>query len=156
LLDGAKSIPQEKIVDLVKGLFQLSNSESIPPAEVPAYVTQKMVEKQKVEQEIQKSRAILDQENVGIRTIEEYKTLEGILKSYRLSKEDPRRLISVLQKFNEMGYDPQKIVISLTRLKSFRQTERRLKKNCKIWESRVAQYKEDQILKTCKIIEADG
>ena len=35
LLDGAKSVPQIKIVDLVNQLFILSESESIAPVDVP-------------------------------------------------------------------------------------------------------------------------
>src|SRR5438874_13658808 len=35
LLNGANSVPNEKIVDLINQLFELSKSESITPAEVP-------------------------------------------------------------------------------------------------------------------------
>lgn len=61
---------------------------------------------------------------------------------YGLSQDAPRKLVSVLQTFDEMGNDPQRIVTNYARIKSFRQTERRLKKNCRFWESRAAHYKE--------------
>jgi GTPase involved in cell partitioning and DNA repair len=64
---------------------------------VPAYISQKLQEKQRLEEEIQKARTILDQENVDIRTIEEFKKLEDELKKYGLSMKDPRKLVSVLQ-----------------------------------------------------------
>ena len=42
LLDGAKSVPDEKIVDLVNQLFDIAKSESVPLTEVPAYVKEKI------------------------------------------------------------------------------------------------------------------
>src|SRR5436309_6883787 len=133
LLDGTKSVPQEKIVDLVNQLFELSKSESIPLTEVHAYVKKKMEQKNRLEEEIQKAAAILEQKNVDIQTIEEYKKLEEELKTHCLSMEDPRRLVSIVHTINEIGYDPKKIVSGLARLKSLRQAERRLKNHCKIW-----------------------
>src|SRR5438552_300486 len=46
LLDGVKSVPQEKITGFVIQLFELSESESIAPVDVPNYVKQKMEQKQ--------------------------------------------------------------------------------------------------------------
>jgi len=142
LLDGAKSVPDEKIVDLVNQLFKLSKCESIAPAEVPNYVKRKIEEKQRIQTEIQKAGAILKQKNVDIQTIEEYKKLEEELKRNGLSVESPRTLASILHTIKEIGYDPKKIVSEFARLKSLRQAERRLKTNCKIWESRAARYNE--------------
>ncbi len=107
-------------------LFELSKSESIPPTEVPAYINQRIKEKQKLEEEIQKARANIDQENVDIKTIEDYKRLKEELKKYGLSTEAPHKHVSALQSFNQMGFDPQKIVTNYVRINSYRQTERRL------------------------------
>jgi hypothetical protein len=41
--------------------------------DVPACINQKVEEKQRIEEEIQKAREILDQENFDIQTVEEYK-----------------------------------------------------------------------------------
>jgi len=86
--------------------------------------------------------AILTQKNVDIKSVEEYKKLEEDLKKYGLSMESPRSLVSVLKTITETGRDPKKILSELAHLKSLRQAERRLKNNCKIWESRAARYKE--------------
>jgi len=154
LLDSTKSIPIEKTANMVNQLYDLSKSESIPPAEVHAYINKKIEEKKRLEEEVQKLREILDQENVDIQTIEEYKKLEDQLKKYGLSMEAPSKLVTLLQKFNEMGYDPQRIVTNYALIKSYRQTERRLKKNCKIWDSRAAQYKE--VLPMCERVVSMG
>src|SRR5438034_11505162 len=106
--------------------------------EVPGYIKQK----NRGEKEIQKAGAILEEKNTDIQTIEEYKKLKNELKKYGLSIKNPRRFASLLQTIDQIGYDPQKIVRELTGIKSLRQTESRLKNNCKLWESRAAQYKE--------------
>ena len=41
LLEGARSLPQEKTADLLNQLFELSESESIPLNELPVYVKKK-------------------------------------------------------------------------------------------------------------------
>jgi len=60
--------------------------------------------------------------------------------------ESPRKLISVLLKINQMGYDPPKIVKELAWLKSLKQ----LKNECKMLESHITRYKE--IIPLCEQI----
>src|SRR5262249_41174715 len=145
-----RSIPQEEIVDLMRQLFELSESESIPLKEVPAYINQKIEEKKRIEDEIEWLRAILDQEKIDIQTIEEYKTLKKELENYGLPIDNPRKVVPVLQTIKQIRYDPRKIVRELARIKSLSLEERRLKNNCRIWESRAAQYR--QILPVCNQI----
>jgi len=78
LLDGTKSIPFEKTAEMMNMLYELSESESIPPTEVSAYVKRRVEEKTKLDEESQKAGAILAQKNVDIRTVEEYKNLDRI------------------------------------------------------------------------------
>lgn len=89
LLDGAKSIPPEKIPEMINQLFELSKSEPIPPTEVPAYVKKKIEEKNRVEEEIQKAGATLENKNVDIKTIEKYKKLEVELNKHGVSMNEP-------------------------------------------------------------------
>jgi hypothetical protein len=58
------------------------------------------------------------------------------------SMETLRTLVSILQMIKQLGYNPQKTVTELAQIKSLRQTERRLKNDCKIQASRAARYKE--------------
>jgi hypothetical protein len=154
LLDKTKSIPIEETASMVNQLYELSKSESIPPTEVPEHISQKIKEKQKLEEEIQKSRAILDQENIDIQTINEYKKSKEQLKKYGLSTEAAHKLLSVIQSFSEMGFDPQKIVTNYAHIKSLRQTVRALSKGCRILESRAARYKE--VLPMCERVVSMG
>jgi hypothetical protein len=84
-MNGADSLQPEKIIDLTNRLFDISKSESIPPAEVPAYVKQKIEEKQTYEEQIQQAGAILEGKNLDIQTINEYKQLKAELSKYHLS-----------------------------------------------------------------------
>jgi hypothetical protein len=150
LLDSVKSTPAEKIAEMTDQIFEIAKSESIAPADVPGYVKQKMEEKQRIEEEIQKAGAILEDKKIGIQTIEEYEKLEERLKKYGLSMEGLNTLVSILQTIDEIGNDARKILTELARIKSLRETERRLKRECKMLESQSVQYKE--ILPTCQQI----
>src|SRR5207253_10797645 len=124
------------------------------PAEVPKYMKQRIEQKQRLEEEIQKAGAILEEKNVEIQTIEEYKKLKNELKKYGLSIENPRRFASILQAIDQIGYNPRKIVRELAGIKSLRRTERLLKNNCKMWELRATRYKE--LVPMCEQVVSSG
>lgn len=132
----------EKLIDVANQIAQLSRSESIPLEELEGYIKQKEEEKQRLEEEIQKAGAILEGKNLHIQTINEYKQLEEELKKHGLSIEDPHMLVSLLKTIRHIGYNPQKIVSEFSRIKSIRQTEKRLRTNYKIFESRMARCQE--------------
>ena len=149
-MDGAKSVPEEKIVDSVNQLYELSKSELIPPTDVPSFVKEKIEEKRRLEEEIRKSCAILDQEKIDFQTIEEFRNLKEVLNKRGVSIGDPRRFTSVLQTIDRIGNDPRKIVKELAPIKSLKWEERRLKNGCKQWESRAARFR--QVLPSCEQI----
>lgn len=154
LVDKTKCIPIEKTVDSVNQMYEISNSENIPPAEVAAYINQKIEEKKILDKDLQKSRAILDQERVDVQNLNEYKKSKEQLKKYGFSTDSPHKLLSVLQSFNEMGYNPQRIVRYYKQMKSLKQKEWRLRNYCKLWESRAAEYQ--KIVPMCKHVVSMG
>ena len=139
-MNGPNSLPPEKIVDLTNQLFDITQSESISPAEVPACIKQKLEEKRRLEEQIQEAGALLQSKIVDIETIREYIQLKEHLAKHNLSLEDPTRLLSILQTIKEIGYEPQKIVAAYATMKSLRQEEGRRKNNCKMIERRAARY----------------
>jgi len=139
-VNGANSLPPERIVDLTNQLFDISKSESIPPVEVPLCIKQKFDDKQKVEEKIKEADTTLQSKNVDIETINEYIQLKEHLSKHNLSLEDPTRLLSILQTIRQIGYEPRKIVAAFASMKSLRQKERQLKNNCKMFERRAARY----------------
>ena len=88
------------------------------------HIKQQQEEKRRLEEEIKQRRAILESANVDIITLNEFKKLKEELNAQGLSLKDPRILLSVLKTIREIGYEPQKIVRELSRMKSLRQTER--------------------------------
>ena len=139
-LNGANSLPPEKIIDLTNQLFEITKSESIPPVEVPVCIKQKFDDKQKIEEKIKEADATLRSKNVDIETINECNQLKEGLSKHNLSLEDPTRLLSILQTIRQIGYDPRKIIAAFRSMKSLRQKERQLKNNCKRFERRAARY----------------
>jgi hypothetical protein len=57
-------------------------------------------------------------------TLDENKKLKEELNVHGLSLEDQRILLSILKTIREIGYESQKIVREISRIKSLRQTER--------------------------------
>jgi hypothetical protein len=86
------SLPPEKIIDLTNQLFDIAKSESIPPAEIPGHINQKLEEKQRLEEKIQEAGAVLQSKNADIETINEFIQLKEHLSKHNLSLEDPTRL----------------------------------------------------------------
>jgi hypothetical protein len=153
-MNGAHSLPPENIIDLTNQLFDIAKSESIPPAEVPGLIKQKLEGKQRLEEQILEVDALLRSKNVDIETINEFNQLKEHLSKHNLSLEDPTRLLSILQTIKQIGYEPQKIVVRFSRIESLRQTEKGLKNNCKIFEERLSGYRQvlpllQQILSMC-------
>ncbi|MGB7953135.1 MAG: hypothetical protein WCF23_04070 [Candidatus Nitrosopolaris sp.] len=79
----------------------------------------------------------MESTNVEIQTINEYKQLKEELNKYRLSTEDPTRLLLILRTIKQIGYDPHKIVARFSCIRSLRQTEKGLKDNCKMLEEQM-------------------
>ncbi len=139
-MNGADSLPREKIIDLTIQLFDIAKSESIPPVEVPFYIKQKLEEKQRLEEQIQEAGALLQSKNVDIETINQFNQLKEHVSKHNLSLEDPTRLLLILQTIRQIGYDPRKIVAAFGSMNSLMQKERQLKNNCKMYERRAARY----------------
>ena len=146
----ANSPEPEKLIDVANQIAGVSRSESIPLADLERHVKQKEEEKQRLEEEIKHRRAILESTNVDVQTISEYTHLKEELSKYRLSTEDPTRLLSILRTIKQIGYEPQKIVARFSHIESLRQTEKGLKNNCKIFEERIARCLE--VLPLCEQI----
>ena len=63
-------------------LFQIPKEESIPPAQVPTYIKQKLEEKQKIDEAIKEADTVLQSKNMSIETINEHMKLNEKLNEY--------------------------------------------------------------------------
>jgi hypothetical protein len=138
----ANSPEPGKLIDVANQVAHVSISESIPLADLETHVKQREEEVQRLEEEIKHKRAILESTNVDVQTISEYTHLKEELSKYRLSTEDPTRLLSILRTIKKIGYEPNKIVARFSHIESLRQTEKGFKNNCKILEKRIARCQE--------------
>jgi hypothetical protein len=117
LANLANSPDPGKLIDVANQVAELSRSESIPLEDLEIHVKQKEEERQRLEEEIKHSRAILESTNVDVQTISEYTHLKDELSKHRLSTEDQTRLLSILQTIKQIGYEPRKIVAALASMK---------------------------------------
>jgi hypothetical protein len=134
----ANSPEPEKLIDVANQVAHLSRAESIPLEELQGYLKQKEEEKQRLEEGIKHSRAILESTNLDVQTINEYKQLKAELNKYHLSSEDPQRLLAVLTNLKGYRYDPKKIVAEFSNIKSLQQREKAMKDNCAMLEKRMS------------------
>jgi hypothetical protein len=140
----------EKLIDVANQIAQISTSGPISLEELENRVKQKEKEKKMLEEEIKQRRAILENTNVDITALNEYKKLKEQLIAHGLSLKDPQILLSILKTIREIGYDPQKIVREFQKIKSFRETEKHLNNKCKTLEARLHHCKE--VLPMCEQI----
>jgi uncharacterized protein (UPF0335 family) len=140
----------KKLFDVINQIAQISMSKSIPLDMLADHIKRQQEEKQRLEKEIKEAGTILKSKNIDIQTINEYKKLKEGLWVHGLSLEDPRILLSILKTITQIGYDPQKIVRELLRMKSLRQTERQLNTSRKDLQARLDRYKE--VLPMCERI----
>jgi hypothetical protein len=69
---AGSNLPPEKIINTANQLFNISKSESIAVEKVPDDITQKLEEKQKLEEQIKEAEAVLQSKNVSIDAILTY------------------------------------------------------------------------------------
>jgi hypothetical protein len=93
---SSSELPPEKVIELVNQLFNISKEESVPLDQIPHYIKQKSEEKQKIEEEIKQTDAILQSKNVSIQAINEHLQLNEKLKEHGLSSQDIDELLNVL------------------------------------------------------------
>jgi vacuolar-type H+-ATPase subunit I/STV1 len=134
---NSSNSPPERIIELVNELFNISTSESIPLDQVPSYINKKLEEKQKIDEQIKEADATLQSKNVNIETLNEHIRLNEKLNEYNLSFRDIDKLVNVLINVKENGYDGEKIVARLRKIKRLQNKEEKLKHHCEILSTQV-------------------
>jgi hypothetical protein len=110
-------IPFGKLEDHVKSLSEAAaqiSESGIPFGKLEDHVKSLMAEKEMLQREIDKKRAILDGvlEDVESRTkiMEEYTEMKVEMRRYGIGPEDPKRFSNVLQVLQSSNYDCSKIL----------------------------------------------
>jgi hypothetical protein len=152
-------IPLGKAIELVNQIHEISKSESVPPDQLPDYIKQKLVEKQKIEEQIQEVDAILQTKNVKVKTINEYNKLNEKLDKYGLSTQNVNKLYKLVGNAKKYGFDPKNFVGKLSNIKQLEKRERELVRNCAEFAKQMAKYTEiiplAQLIWDCILIKAN-
>jgi hypothetical protein len=113
-------ISPENIIPCVNQLYEITKGQSISLHELPDYIEQKLEEKQKIDEEIEKADAILQTKNVKTKAINEHVKLNEELKKHRLSTHDVHKLLNVLSNAKKYGFDGKGIAEKLYNIKYFK------------------------------------
>src|ERR687883_1941142 len=65
-------IPLGKAIELINQIYEITKSESVPPDQLPDYIEQKLVEKQRIDEAIKEADAVLQSRNVTLEAINEH------------------------------------------------------------------------------------
>jgi hypothetical protein len=113
----------ERLIDVANHVACVSISESIPLVDLEGHVKLKEEEVQRLKEEIQQARAILESTNVEIQTTSRYKQLSAELSKHSLSSEDTDRLLTLLNNIKQYRHDPRKTVEEISNIKSLKRRE---------------------------------
>jgi hypothetical protein len=134
-------IPLGKAIELINQIYEISKSQSVSPDQLPDYIKQKLVEKQRIDDDIQQADAILQSKNVAVEAINEYLKLNEELEKHGLSTHDIHKLLSVLSNAKKYGFGGKEIAEKLWNIQELEWNEKELKDKCKKLSKRISKYK---------------
>lgn len=153
------NISPERIVELASEIWELS--KNMPISQIPSYLTEKLTEKENLENEIKKINTdksrileeynkILQQSDTTNETLEEYKEVLGYLSGFGLGIADLNRLKMALQNGERYNFDINQIVQKISSNQSLEYEEQELQK-------RLARERDDiyVVRNTNRVIEMD-
>jgi hypothetical protein len=135
-------IPPGKAIELINQIYDVSKSESVPPDQLPNYVRGKLEEKQKIDEQIKESDAILQSKNVAVESINEYTKLNEELKKHGLTTNNIHKLLSVLKNAKRYGFDGKEIADKLYDFKFLEWKEKEFRDKRKKLSKRMSKYKD--------------
>jgi hypothetical protein len=110
---SAADIPTESIIQCDNQLYEITRGQSIHLHELPGYIEKKLVEKQKIDEEIQQADTILQSKNVTLEAIDEHIKLNEELNKHDLSIRDIGKLLNLLSNAKKYGFDGKEIASKL-------------------------------------------
>jgi hypothetical protein len=135
-------IPPDKSIEIVNQIFEISKAESVSPDQLPNYIKQKLVEKQRIDEQVKEADAILQTKNVKAKAINEYNKLTEKLDKHGLSMADINKLVKLIVNAKRYGFDAKKFVGKLSNIKEIEKREKGLRSNCVIFSKQMAKYRE--------------
>jgi hypothetical protein len=149
---STSDLPPEKVIQYVNQLYDVSKAESLPLDQVSGYIREKLEQKQKIDDDIQQTDAILQSKNVNIEAINEHIQLNQKLNEHGLSVHNIDELLNILVNAKRYGFDPKKFVGKLRTIQRLEKKEKGLEKNCTILSNFL--YKHKETVPLAELIEA--
>jgi hypothetical protein len=122
-------LPNWKITIAYMQLFNQCLKASLD--QLPDYIKQKLVEKQRIDEAIKEADAVLQSRNATLEAINEYLKLNQELEKHRLSTHDIHKLLSVLSIAKKYGFGGKEIAEKLWNIQDLEWKEKELKDKCK-------------------------
>ena len=133
-------MPQDKVVEYMSQLYDISRDQSVALEHVPSYIKEKLEDKQKIDQEIKEASEVLHKKNVTIEAVEEHLKLKEALEQHGVSIQDIDKLLTLLNNAKENGFDTKKIVMMFSSIKRLEKKRLRLKDNCDTLSKQMHDY----------------
>jgi uncharacterized protein (UPF0335 family) len=138
---SSTGMPPEKVIELVNQIFEIPRGESISSDQLSNYITQKLEEKRRIDEQIKEVDAILQSKNVKVKTVNEHVKLTEKLDKHGLSTQDVNKLVKLVVNAKRYGFDVKKFVGKLSNIKEIEKREKGLRGNCVIFSKQAAKYK---------------
>jgi hypothetical protein len=134
-------LPAEKLSDILVQVFELSNSESIHPVQLPYYLVKKTQEKKQLEQDIEKlgklkqqgekeTNEAIQKSNLTNDTINEYINIKGELEKLGIPLSNIQKMINAIKNTSQLGYNPASIAAKFANISSLEKREVALEDKC--------------------------
>jgi hypothetical protein len=144
-------LSNEKIVNVLMELLEISKSQAIPLQDVRRFVIEKIEQEQRLVENIQTLREqkqtaeietnkATEPKGLCIQAINEHLSLKEELSKYSLSTKEIPKLCTILKHVNQLGYDPNKVVAMFSSIASLENVRQKIfllkeeqKKHQNIW-----------------------
>jgi hypothetical protein len=136
-------MPQDKVVEYMNQLYDISREQSIALEHVASYIKRKLEDKQKIDQDIKEATEVLQTKNANIEAVEEHLRLKEALSKHELSTHDTDKLVNLVLNAKENGFDSKKIVKELRSIERLEKRKNKAKKNYEIYS---------KLLQKCKAV----
>ena len=103
---------------IIEAVEKIGGHIDVPLEELEEHIRQKQAEKDTLQHEIEKARAVIDSVNVDRQTIEDFKELKNEMS--RLGLEDPQKFLNVLRALKKYKYDDKRIVAEFSNRRSMK------------------------------------
>jgi hypothetical protein len=139
---NSSEVSPGRTIELVNQLHDISKSESIPLDQISTYIERKLEEKQKIDEQIKESDAMLQSKNVNIQANNEHLQLNEKLKEHGLSTQDIDKLLNLLLSAKRYGFEGKEIADKLYNIRELEWKEKQLKDKRNKLSKRISKYKD--------------